>query len=59
MSVFIFILKIGTGLSNNAVVTALRIRMAIADVSGAGRLKLYLKNVYGREGGSAILGGYA
>ena len=54
---FAFTLKIKTGLGNNAVVITLRTRMAIAGVSGARRLKLYFKGVYGRRGGSAILGG--
>ena len=52
-------LKIGTGLSSSAVVTVSQIRIAIAGVSGAGRLKFYPGGVYGRGGGSAILKGYA
>ena len=51
-----FTLEIGTGLSNSAVATALRVRIAIAGVSGVRRLKLCPRGVYGRGGVLAILG---
>ena len=49
-------LKIRIGLNNNAVITASQIRIAIAGILKAGRLKLYFKGVYGRGGVLAILG---
>ena len=49
-------LEIGIGLGNNAVVTASQMRIIIAGVLKARRLKLYPKGVYGRGGVSAILG---
>ena len=51
-----FTLKIRTGLGNGAVAAALRVQMAIAGVSGAGRLELCPGGICGRGGGSAILG---
>ena len=44
------------GLSNNAVVIASRVRIAIAGVLRAGRLKLCSGGIYGRRGVSVILG---
>ena len=55
----VFTLEIRTGLGNSAVITALRVRIAITDISEAGRLKLYPKGIYGRRGSLTILGGYA
>ena len=51
-----FILKIRIGLGNGAVITALRVRIAITGVLRAGRLELYLRGIYGRRGVLAIFG---
>ena len=56
MPAFIFMLKIGIGLSNGAVVTASQMRIIIAGVLKAGHLKLYPGDIYGRGGVSTIFG---
>ena len=55
---FFKLLKIGTGFYRKGVIAAAisQVRIAIAGVLRAGRLKLYLGGVYGRKGVSAILG---